>query len=85
MSFTSSQTIGEYKHSLTANEMPAHQHNLIWNWSTAPEQGTFHWAGIMQDKSAWQGGNWVGGTTGGNQPHNNIQPSICVYFWRHIA
>jgi len=82
MSFTSGKTYGEYKHKLTIKEMPSHAHKFndcVW----------IDGKGNIQSASnnSWFNGGFMSNTTntGGNQPHNNIQPSICVHFWKRIA
>lgn len=70
-------TFGENTHKLTVAEMPNHNHTL-------PGENT----------SAMTGGGAAGGTvttqkptsySGGDQPHNNIQPSIVVAYWLRTA
>ena len=76
---------GEYEHKLTVDEIPSHKHEV--RLGDAITSGEF------------QGGNHIssGGAllqglidsdslqaTGGNQPHNNVQPSIVVYFWKRV-
>ncbi len=68
---------------LSVNEMPAHTH-------------TFAQREIVNDAAEVCGGENITvngnnritertGSTGGNQPHNNIQPYITVYMWRRIG
>lgn len=70
-------TFGANTHKLTVAEMPNHNHTL-------PGENT----------SAMTGGGAAGGTVttnkptsfaGGDQPHNNIQPSIVVAYWLRTA
>lgn len=70
-------TFGANTHKLTVAEMPNHNHTL-------PGENT----------SAMTGGGAAGGTvttqkptsySGGDQPHNNIQPSIVVAYWLRTA
>lgn len=68
---------GEKTHTLTANEIPPHNHSLTAHGS----DGT----GNMVSQSIGNGGSrvvasWVIGNTGGGQAHNNMQPSIAMNF-----
>lgn len=76
MTFTASDSGGEYKHKLTINEMP----NGIWHSNGDNQTG-----GLKLAFS--QGSNFGINTLATNfdQPHNNIQPYIVVYFWRRTA
>ena len=67
---------GAYTHTLTVAEMPEHDHSVT----------------VMASKDDYSGssGNRFteGGRTGkegGNQAHNNVQPSIVVNIWRRVA
>lgn len=73
---------GTYKHPLTTTEMPSHTH-------TPPNQ-----TGIFSNVTP-TGVKAIGGSnfdvlsnvgfTGGNQPHNNIQPTLFAYVWERVA
>lgn len=82
---------GEEKHTLTVSEMPAHQHagnDRAWH-DKQKRNGQQWFVGLNHD-----GGNWMAnaandgltnrdtetGTTGGNQPHNNLPPYISLNF-----
>lgn len=71
---------GEYEHKLTILEMPSHTHNL--NFTTGNITGNTRPA--TQNTSA-SASNLNADNTGGDQPHNNVQPSIVVYFWKRVA
>lgn len=67
---------GSYTHKLTVPELPSHDHEV---------------QGVNQGDSDG-GGNGMGwnptrrsGSTGGDQPHNNVQPSIVVAIWRRVS
>lgn len=71
---TVGQTLGEETHRLTVAEMPAHNHNL----TTVPDSDL---------GAGYSGGNWFGdptarttSNTGGDQPHNVMQPSAVVNY-----
>ena len=70
---------GEYEHKLTESEMPRHTHPLQVNRDSGsgkfPEDadGSLTWS-IAETEAA-----------GGDLPHNNVQPSIVVYFWQRTA
>ena len=94
MSFTSGGDItGEYKHTLSLNEMPYHNH-----WLLDQEDGTGASNSLSgnsnsdtpysmvqrvnRDKKYWWSST-LG--NGGSQSHNNISPCIVVYFWKRIS
>ena len=70
---------GEYEHKLTISEMPKHKHGISGGGGN--DGGTNY-----PDSSAET--NTVTTYTdeaGGNEPHNNIQPSIIVDVWKRTA
>ena len=85
MTFTALATYGKYEHVLTVNELAAHHHtgikvnNTHIGWKSGIlAQGSL--AAIRTDPE-------IDVTTydsGKSQPHNNIQPSIGVFFWKRI-
>lgn len=82
----SGSRFGEYNHKLIVAEMPSHSHRLQHgrdNGSTDNNAGT-----VATDTEKWSG-QWIQNpqveNTGGDQPHNNVQPSIVVYFWKRVA
>lgn len=86
MSFTASSSNGEYKHKLTTNEMPAHNHSLYrpaWTNAEYKDGSTFFsargWNAISTACTGYTN------NTGGGQAHNNIPPYIVVYFWRRTV
>ena len=77
---TINKTGGEKAHTLTVNEIPSHNHVL--NFRTSGSQpldgnhGAYMLAGTNDTAIA---------STGGGQPHNNIQPYIVVKRWHRTA
>ena len=82
MSFTANKTYGEYKHKLTIQEMPSHAHKFN-DCAWIDGKGNIQSA----SNNSWFNGGYMSNTTntGGNQAHNNLQPSIVTYFWKRIA
>lgn len=83
-SFTALGTTGEYVHTLTTTELPAHTHQIGSNGHDGnPDSGT-----NSDDPRSYGSGNGPNLTTssvGSSAAHNNVQPSIGVYMWRRTA
>lgn len=80
--FPANTVVGEYRHTLTTGEIPAHQHgmtNNLNNNNTAVQAG----GGVAVAASAENSG--ATDFAGGSGSHNNIQPSIGVYVWVRTA
>ena len=80
--FNTVQKVGGAKtHTLTAEQMPSHSHQLGW-WGVATAQiGT-------NLSNLWRGDSPSFKTTtsaGGGQAHNNLQPYITCYMWKRTA
>lgn len=71
---------GANTHKLNINEMPSHNHLLTA--STGSGSGSFSISGELRASTNAAG---LISDTGGNQPHNNIQPSIVVAYWLRTA
>ena len=76
------QQLGEYEHQLTIDEMPSHKHS---HGRYGGVNGTG--SAAIPDEPWEEGAKSDGMTlaTGGNQPHNNIQPSIVTGYWLRTA
>jgi Microcystin-dependent protein len=74
---TAEETGGAKTHTLTVDEIPAHSHSVV---STGYRTNSF-------DSGTFVGNNTAGqtGSTGGGDPHNNLQPYIVVYMWKRTA
>ena len=97
MSFTPNSIGGEYKHQLTIQELPKHQHyeNLMakgfdgWNEITVKLHGLIF---DYNSNSYTYPDTKVHATpveaythtsfTGDSASHNNIQPYVITYFWK---
>ena len=73
---------GEYEHTLNVNEMPKHVHQQGvrftgsgkiegYSESSAPRDDNYSLADTI--------------STGGSQPHNNVQPSVTVAIWKRTS
>lgn len=73
--FVLGQEYGEYSHKLTSEEMPSHSHHIRLVGEGSGQYGynvTTLNIGSKQDSYT--------DTTGGDKPHNNIQPSIATNY-----
>lgn len=72
------RTFGDYTHKLTISEMPSHAH---------PASGGGGSEGGDYIDTSSESISQVSYTdrTGGDQPHNNVQPSIIVAVWRRVS
>ena len=89
MSFTTNSEGGEYYHTLSYSEMPAHAHEVgIWDtpgslktnpWEFMTIYGSHHSDGQSHNVNSVHTNG-----SGGNIPHNNVQPYLVVFFWRRV-
>jgi hypothetical protein len=70
---------GEYQHKLLINEIPNHTHNLGFKLRTNID---VDWGG--RDSGIDSTGSLTG-ATGGDAPHNNVQPSMVVGMWKRAS
>jgi microcystin-dependent protein len=82
--FVIGQSGGEENHTLTAAEMPAHQHpGFTTSAATTglPNGNLPANTGTSNLYAAGNAGAWSGyQSVGGNQPHDNLMPFTCVSF-----
>ena len=88
------QQLGEYLHTLTTGEMPAHSHPDSGHTHGSLNTNFFGSIGGASQTVAGGTGSFQSTTatgyaniqnTGGGAAHNNIQPSIGVYIWLRTA
>ena len=85
-------TGGEAEHTLSISEMPSHDHNLSdWamSWKISGVSGEVN-LNASATADAWSNNHGYfksqnSKATGGNQPHNNMQPYLAVYIWERTA
>lgn len=87
MSFTSNSTGGEYYHTLSFSEMPAHGHEIgIWGTSGTLKTDAWEFMTIQgshySDNKSHNVNSIHTNASGSGTPHANIQPYLVVFFWR---
>lgn len=82
--YPSGSSGGEETHTLSANEIPSHNHTfyLQRGGSTGEKTALLEWANSSQ-VSGWQ--SWQTDDTGGGQAHNNMPPYLAVNIWYRTA
>lgn len=74
------ETGGAKTHTLTIAQMPAHTHTYVdQNTNNNPVNSG------SNDRASTDSVSRTTGSTGGTQPHNNLQPYIVVKFWKRTA
>lgn len=74
---------GEKTHTLTVAEIPAHEHRQFITANNGNFGVRRDWSSDGSSSIYDQGINT--GATGGDKPHNNLQPYITIYRWRRTA
>lgn len=77
------KTGGEKTHTLTTNEMPSHYHTMQSVWDNTPAGGDIFVYAYNYISEA--GSNTSTTRSGGDEPHNNMQPYKVVAYWKRIG
>lgn len=70
---------GEYEHTLTIDELPPHQHNVLGRDERFGRTNSSSKQSVGTDPTSIKG---ITSNVGGGDSHNNVPPSFGVYVWR---
>lgn len=89
-SYPAGSTGGEATHTLTASEMPSHNHAMAYGPDSSGGSTGFSYgiaAGSATNSAGGKGymSNLGTFSAGGSQPHNNMPPYLAVYIWKRTA
>jgi microcystin-dependent protein len=79
---------GDATHTLTADEMPKHSHNINYSIASSHTQQA---AGFLHNPETHSGFSGEGTyavwsqSVGKGTPHNNMPPYLAVYMWQRTA
>lgn len=93
------QKYGSYEHKLTKDEIPKHKHSTDSAFNKFSAKGSdaalgtqgsgdYNNSNVELATGDFRDSDWLRATevsVGNDLPHNNVQPSIVVYFWKRIA
>ena len=81
VSFMNNTYGGEYSHTLTIEEMPAHRHEVISTPLAVADQA-FVWG---NENLRGAGSSMWTTEVGAGLAHNNIPPYYAVYMWKRVG
>ena len=91
VSFTAGDEGGEYNHTLSIDEMPAHTHGIqVTKRVTGDDAANQSPPKVLTSNrnvttATVDIADMTAKSTGGGQSHNNLQPYIVVYMWKRTA
>ncbi len=81
-------TTGEYKHTLTVNELAPHTHETVVDnkdYTGIPNSANTAGHRVGSHKNADYALSITSSTAGGGQSHNNLPPAFGMYVWERTA
>ena len=78
-SLSAGENDGEYEHTLTIDELPPHQHNVLGRNENFGRTNSSGKQTVGTDPTSIKG---ITSDVGGGNSHNNVPPSFGVYVWR---
>lgn len=84
--YAAGATGGEATHTLTTNEMPAHDHSVKFGGGDADSTIVAGRAYVQSTKWWWSdASDAITQKAGGGAAHNNMPPYLAVYIWKRTA